>query len=69
VSERARKASNVFYNSQVVADTVTKTNTGVCDDSSSCKDDCSATSLNNTNTIISHSDINSSGSSTSSNSI
>jgi hypothetical protein len=58
------------YDTRVVADTVTKTNSGVCDNSSSsCKNDSSATHTNNTNTDISHSDINSSNSSTNSSSI
>jgi hypothetical protein len=60
-----------WYDTKVVADTITKTNTGVCDNcsSSSCKNDSSATHSNNTNTNISHSDINSSNSSTNSSSI
>jgi hypothetical protein len=62
--------TSLYETTKVVAETVTKTNTGVCDNSSSsCRNDSSATHTNNTNTIINHSDINSSSSSTSSNSI
>lgn len=61
--------TSLYETTKVVADTVTKTNTGVCDNSSSCRNDSSATHTNNTNTIINHSDINSSSNSTSSNSI